>query len=93
MLAHWFDSDMIAGLVGARFATARRETMRAGSRTIEVVRIRITAAGRGTLYPWKVDQAPLAPIRPFSWRSLRMADAASCALAASPMNRAPPARV
>jgi hypothetical protein len=51
VLAHGFDSDMIAGLVGARFATARRETMRAGSRTIEVVRIRITVEDRDGVAP------------------------------------------
>jgi len=49
VLAHGFDSDLIAGLVSAGLATARRETMKAGGRTIEVVRIRITAAGRDAL--------------------------------------------
>ena len=49
VLAHGFDGDMIAGLVSIGFATARRETIRAGDRTIEVVRIRITAAGRDAL--------------------------------------------
>ena len=44
MLAHGFDSDMIAGLVHS--GLARRENMKAGSRAIEVVRIRITGAGR-----------------------------------------------
>jgi hypothetical protein len=46
LLAYGFDSDMIAGLVRAGLATARRETMRAGGKTTEVVRIRITDAGR-----------------------------------------------
>ncbi len=46
MLAHGFDSDMIAGLVHSGLAMARRENMKAGSRAIEVVRIRITGAGR-----------------------------------------------
>lgn len=50
VLAHGFDSDMIAGLVRAGLATARRETMRAGGKTTEVVRIRITDAGRQALF-------------------------------------------
>jgi hypothetical protein len=44
-----FDSDMIAGLVNGGLAMARREYMKAGSRAIEVVRIRITGAGRDAL--------------------------------------------
>jgi hypothetical protein len=43
---HGFDSDMIAGLVRAGLATAERETMKAGAKPVEVVRLRITAAGR-----------------------------------------------
>ncbi len=46
LLAHGFDSDMIAGLVRRGLATAQRESMKAGGKTIEVVRVRITAAGR-----------------------------------------------
>jgi hypothetical protein len=46
VLAHGFDGDMIAGLVRSRLATAEREVMKAGGKTIEVVRVRITAAGR-----------------------------------------------
>ena len=46
VLAHGFDSDMIAGLVRAKLATARREIVKAGGKTVEVVRIRITDAGR-----------------------------------------------
>jgi hypothetical protein len=49
VLAHGFDSDMIAGLVHSGLAMARRENMKAGGRTIEVVRIRITGAGRDAL--------------------------------------------
>jgi hypothetical protein len=49
VLAHGFDSDMIAGLVREGLATAKRESMKAGGKTIEVVRIRITAAGREAL--------------------------------------------
>ena len=49
VLARGFDSDMIAGLVRTGLAMARRENMKAGSRAIEVVRIRITGAGRKAL--------------------------------------------
>jgi hypothetical protein len=40
---------MIAGLVSSGLAVARRENVKAGSRAIEVVRIRITGAGRDAL--------------------------------------------
>jgi hypothetical protein len=43
---HGFDCDMIGGLVCAELATAECETMKAGARPVEVVRLRITAAGR-----------------------------------------------
>jgi hypothetical protein len=46
VLVHGFDGDMIAGLVHSGLAIARRENMKAGDRAIEVVRIRITTAGR-----------------------------------------------
>jgi hypothetical protein len=42
------DGDTIAGLVSG-LATARRENMKPGSKAIEVVRIRITGAGRDAL--------------------------------------------
>jgi hypothetical protein len=45
-LVHGFDRDMIAGLVHAGLATRRRETIETGGRTIEVVRLIITDAGR-----------------------------------------------
>jgi hypothetical protein len=45
VLAHGFDRDMIAGLVHERLATAKRDSMKAGGKTIEVVRIKITDAG------------------------------------------------
>jgi hypothetical protein len=44
--AHGFDSDMVAGLVRGGLATAERETMKAGAKPIEVVRLHITPAGR-----------------------------------------------
>jgi hypothetical protein len=49
VLVHGFDGDMISGLVRSGLATARRENMKAGGRAIEVVRIRITGAGRAVL--------------------------------------------
>jgi hypothetical protein len=45
VLAHGFDSDMIAGLVHTVLATARRETVKAGGPPIEVVRIMIADIG------------------------------------------------
>jgi hypothetical protein len=44
--AHGFDSDMVAGLARSGLATAGRETMSAGAKPVEVVRLKITAAGR-----------------------------------------------
>ena len=44
--AHGFDSDMVGALVRAGLATAERETMKAGAKPVEVVRLQITAAGR-----------------------------------------------
>jgi len=44
--AHGFDSDMVAGLVRVGLAIAERETMKAGAKPVEVVRLQITAAGR-----------------------------------------------
>ena len=44
--AHGFDSDMVASLVRAALATAERETMNAGAKPVEAVRLQITAAGR-----------------------------------------------
>jgi len=45
MLAHGFTPDTIASLVRDGLAATRREPMRAGGRTIEVVRVKITDAG------------------------------------------------
>jgi hypothetical protein len=47
-LAHGFDPAMIAGLVGIGLATAEREIV-SGRTTIEIVRIRISDAGRRAL--------------------------------------------
>ena len=46
LLALGFTADMLADLVREGLATAQRETMRVGGRTIRVERYRITAAGR-----------------------------------------------
>ncbi len=44
--AHGFDGGMIAGVVRAVFVTTEREATKAGAKPVEVVRLRITAAGR-----------------------------------------------
>ncbi len=46
VVVHGFDSDLTAGLIRTGLATADQEIVKAGSKPIEVVRIRITAAGR-----------------------------------------------
>jgi hypothetical protein len=46
MLAHGFKIELLAGLVREGLASAAPETVRAGGRSIEVVRMRITAEGR-----------------------------------------------
>jgi hypothetical protein len=43
---HGFDSDMVGGVVQAGLATAEHETMKAGGKPVEVVRLQITATGR-----------------------------------------------
>ena len=43
---HGFKRHVLAGLVRRKLAAAEREVAMAGGSTIEVVRIRITAAGR-----------------------------------------------
>ena len=48
MLGHCF-SRMMAGLVRRGLATAARKVMKAGGKTIEITRIRITAARRWTI--------------------------------------------
>ncbi len=46
---HGFDSDMVAGLMRAGLATAERETMKVVGKPVEVVRLKITAAGQKTI--------------------------------------------
>ena len=50
MLAQGFTRRTLVGLVRAELATARHEIVKAGDKTIDVVRVRITAAGR-----WAVE--------------------------------------
>ena len=47
--AHWFSIDMMVELVTAGLATTKRERMVAAGRQTDVVRVRITDAGRQTL--------------------------------------------
>jgi hypothetical protein len=49
MLAHGFTVDMLIELVSARLATAQTERMVVGGRRVEVIRFRITEAGRQAL--------------------------------------------
>jgi hypothetical protein len=49
MLAHGFRVEQLVELVRAGFAAATPERVRAGKRTMEVVRARITEKGRSAL--------------------------------------------
>jgi hypothetical protein len=49
MIAHGFTVEQLVKLVHTGLATAKAERVVAGGRTIEVARVRITAAGRGAL--------------------------------------------
>ncbi len=49
-LAQGFTRRTLVGLVRAELATARHEIVKAGDKTIDVGRVRITAAGR-----WAVE--------------------------------------
>jgi hypothetical protein len=49
MLAHGFRVELLVDLCIAGLATAKPEHMRAGRRTVEVVRLKITDAGRQAL--------------------------------------------
>ena len=46
---HGFDVEVVAGLVRDKLARVQAETVMAGGRAIEVVRVKITAAGRAAL--------------------------------------------
>jgi hypothetical protein len=49
MLAHGFSIDMMVELVRAGLASATAERMVAGSKAMEIARVRITEAGRREL--------------------------------------------
>ena len=49
LLAHGFKTELLAGLVNERLATAAPERVKAGARAVEVIRIKITDAGRRAL--------------------------------------------
>jgi hypothetical protein len=49
LLTYGFTRDLLAGLIDAGLATAQRQRVKVGGRTTEVVRIRITEAGRRAL--------------------------------------------
>ena len=49
LLAHGFPSTVVADLITMGLATAKSERVRAGQRTIDVTRVRITEAGRVAL--------------------------------------------
>jgi hypothetical protein len=49
MLAHSFEIELLDGLVRDGLATAEPDRVRAGGRSIEVVRVLITDAGRRAL--------------------------------------------
>jgi hypothetical protein len=51
MLAHGFSVEQMVELVRAGLATAKAERVVAGGRSMEVVRVRITEAGRRALAP------------------------------------------
>jgi hypothetical protein len=49
LLTYGFTRDLLAGLVYTGLATAQRQAVKAGGKTIRVIRIRITEAGRRAL--------------------------------------------
>jgi hypothetical protein len=63
LMAHGFCVSMIAGLVKRGLATPTREKVRAGSRLIDVGKVRITAAGRDALAAeqWRSALRPWPP--------------------------------
>src|SRR5258707_13619737 len=56
--AHGCDGDMGAGLLRAELATSERETMKAGAKSIEAVRLQITSAGRKAIDERGADPLP-----------------------------------
>jgi len=57
VLGHGFSCRMLAGLVRRKLAAAEREVVKAGGKTIEVVRVRMTEAGRRPLESQKGNRA------------------------------------
>jgi hypothetical protein len=49
LFAHGFTVEMLVGLIEAGLASATPERVRAGSKAIEIARVRITEAGRRAL--------------------------------------------
>jgi hypothetical protein len=49
LLAHGFTSATIAGLIDCGLATSTNQLVRAGGRTLELMRVHITEAGRVAL--------------------------------------------
>jgi hypothetical protein len=49
MLAHGFALELLNELIGTGLATASREREERGDKTIEIVRVKITEAGRRAL--------------------------------------------
>jgi hypothetical protein len=50
VVAHGFETDRIAGLVRSGLAAEELEVRKAGGKTIDVVRVKITDAGRKALH-------------------------------------------
>ena len=59
--AHGFSHQLLTGLVRAALAAAEHEVMKAGGLTIEIVRVRITAAGRRAPIDSAAEQLRLPP--------------------------------
>jgi hypothetical protein len=49
LLTYGFTRDLLAGLIDTGLATTQRQRVKAGGKTIEIVRIRITEAGQSAL--------------------------------------------
>ena len=49
VFVHGFDRRVLNGLVKAGLATGQREVVVAGGKPVDIIRIRITAAGRRAL--------------------------------------------
>ena len=72
MMAHGFNSELLVDLCIAGLAIAKVERMIAGGRTVEVVRLKITEAGRQALTASGGTGRPL--VRRRLWRRQRSYD-------------------